>query len=1643
MPQESKKDVYTNLDVKGSVTLGTSGTITSGDNCAVTGDAVNTKLAGYVPTGRTINGYNLTANRTLDGADIKITGYSKPGSTSPLAAADTINAALGKLETALDGKQASGNYAASASDGGSASSIAATKATTTKAYLLGTTLTANGNTTPVFDTGVYLDTTAGKLTATTFAGGAALTGTPTAPTATAGTNNTQIATTAFVKTATDNLKSEIGTPMHYKGAWTSNNSLPSSPATGDTYRATVDGSVQDVATWKAGDTLVYGASAWDVIPSGDEPTGTVTHSGSVTSGHIAVFDGTTGDVIKDGGATSQFQPAGSYAPTFTVETTGSGNAVTAISYANNKITATKGATYNNYSLPLAASGTRGGVQIGYSESGTNYAVKLSSEKMYVTVPWTDTKVTAVGNHYAPATDSSAALSASASGATAAWSIDVVKGVTLSRDAKGHVTGVSVTSGKIPANPNTDTKVAQILKNDDYNRPLLMSDQIITTTTESVTGEARRNNSIYANTYTGILTAPSFKGFLRGGNNKQFSFGGISSFQVTTVSGGDTVTLNQTNNNWWRICSVTKDQYIANNRSWHVKFHVVCVNSANTRYTSDNHSTSISCNYAYRHEFLVELDMAKTGTNMRIKNNTDINEGSGIYSIRALTPKNDSYGPQIELFKYYNATTDSSSNTFKSSGTDCQVYITVLEDDIGLTWENNANNKPTTTSYNSSYWNSTQQNVGQYNHDFVTHTLRANITGNADGRVFDTVMNDRYYAGATAAWYHKNSSNVVTQYAVVNTRPIGTGSDGKVYHLSTPEKVFALPFTGGRSGSNYGLNNNAVAVYQLARGIANTELTNTNVANTANLSASTTYTGTGTAYAYNWVFRTHTSSTQWTDATTLTIGKNMYICGNLDSSGNFKPYYTSATGQTVTVPNGQGGFTANTNVTMQKYTFYITQNPTYTANYNTFLFFAKADRETGRFSYWTYGATAYTYNSSGKLTHIDGKAIQDTTYSSQTAASGGTALSLVTTGEKYTWNNKSNLAIGTTATTAAAGNHTHSISLAGDSGSSSITLAHSTIYKLTAGGSSVIFKMPASGNTDIKVKQTSLPDANVSYPILSSDHNTGNISSGSSYSSVYSTNCYIKGGELYSGGQKVLTALDLDYPVDSVNGYTGAVVLTASDIIGYTPLRSAFTVIPTGGQTPATYNILFGDTTAGVGVEPPDHAFYRSTCRLEVSKPGSTEDVNFVVPKINNYVLGNACSHTVESTVANDSNLPTGAAVKAFVEGKGYLTSHQTIKQDGITGATVTRYASCTTAAGTAAKTATITTGTLTLETGARVTVRFSNKNTASNPTLNIYNGSTATGAKNIYHNGARITTGTNKGMLYGACDFVYDGTQWLLVGNYVNNTYTVNNGTLTLKTAGGTTLGTFTANSSTSPTITLPNGTLQVQNASVSFWSDSTYPSYPYRASITVTGATANSFADVVFSDEQAKSGIYAPFCVTTTDVVHIYARSNPGIQTIPTVSVGFDNSALTVDATPTSGSTNAVTSGGVYDALNWTNVSLVNPNLSGITITKLDNNDASYQMSICRNLAVIKLAIRIKGTYSGTTGWVPIFNYPSPYNASKFFPPYMIYIPRVTYNSSDAYTSIGYDSIHQGYKIYLSNGEYINHEMRTTYAIPVVDGGI
>ncbi len=153
------------------------------------------------------------------------------------------------------------------------------------------------------------------------------------------------------------------------------------------------------------------------------------------------------------------------------------------------------------------------------------------------------------------------------------------------------------------------------------------------------------------------------------------------------------------------------------------------------------------------------------------------------------------------------------------------------------------------------------------------------------------------------------------------------------------------------------------------------------------------------------------------------------------------------------------------------------------------------------------------------------------------------------------------------------------------------------------------------------------------------------------------------------------------------------------------------------------------------------------------------------------LTGYSKAGSVAAVAATDTvNAAIGKLEKALDSKQAsgsYLTAHQTIKQDAITGATVNRYGSCSTAAATAAKAVSVTAGTVSLEAGLKVTVKFANANTANSPTLNV----NSKGAKNIFHNGVQITTGANKALLAGVCDFVYDGTQFHLVGNYVDTTY--------------------------------------------------------------------------------------------------------------------------------------------------------------------------------------------------------------------------------------------------------------------------------
>ena len=81
------------------------------------------------------------------------------------------------------------------------------------------------------------------------------------------------------------------------------------------------------------------------------------------------------------------------------------------------------------------------------------------------------------------------------------------------------------------------------------------------------------------------------------------------------------------------------------------------------------------------------------------------------------------------------------------------------------------------------------------------------------------------------------------------------------------------------------------------------------------------------------------------------------------------------------------------------------------------------------------------------------------------------------------------------------------------------------------------------------------------------------------------------------------------------------------------------------------------------------------------------------------------------------------------------------------------------------------------------------------------------------------------------------------------------------------------------------SGTVVYHDLSVSWASDSTYSDYRYKGTIAITGVTADDYADVSFSMDEAISGDYAPICETFAGGVYIWADTNDTI-TIPTIFI-------------------------------------------------------------------------------------------------------------------------------------------------------------
>ena len=215
-------------------------------------------------------------------------------------------------------------------------------------------------------------------------------------------------------------------------------------------------------------------------------------------------------------------------------------------------------TVSGYTLPLATSSTRGGVKIGYTETGKNYPVELSSEQMFVNVPWTDTVsgdttysagtgLTLTGTEFTHSDTSTYA-------GTSASSRTYITGIAV--DTFGHIT--SVTTGTETVTDTNDNYYLSSLAWDSATGVLTANRSGLTALTIDLDGrysqganygftEIRGYNSNVGSGYASQTTASAASGimFFSAGSNITFSettnFGGTGKDAMVITAANDNTT----------------------------------------------------------------------------------------------------------------------------------------------------------------------------------------------------------------------------------------------------------------------------------------------------------------------------------------------------------------------------------------------------------------------------------------------------------------------------------------------------------------------------------------------------------------------------------------------------------------------------------------------------------------------------------------------------------------------------------------------------------------------------------------------------------------------------------------------------------------------------------------------------------------------------------------------------------------------------------------------------------------------------------------------------------------------------------------------------------------------------------------------
>ena len=162
-------------------------------------------------------------------------------------------------------------------------------------------------------------------------------------------------------------------------------------------------------------------------------------------------------------------------------------------------------------IPKAENNKLGTVALGYTGANNGYALKVDSNgKGYVNVPWTDAKTT-VDGHYTPAGTPTNATYVNGNLTQSTGSVPlthgsslVITGVKYNKDAKGHVTDISYSLGKLPS--VSDTRVEFTPTSDSNKYPLIFKSSTGSTTDASA---VRFDSSVTDSAYYVASTHSAF------------------------------------------------------------------------------------------------------------------------------------------------------------------------------------------------------------------------------------------------------------------------------------------------------------------------------------------------------------------------------------------------------------------------------------------------------------------------------------------------------------------------------------------------------------------------------------------------------------------------------------------------------------------------------------------------------------------------------------------------------------------------------------------------------------------------------------------------------------------------------------------------------------------------------------------------------------------------------------------------------------------------------------------------------------------------------------------------------------------------------------------------------------------------------